>query len=305
MPDRRGKFKIVTSWLLLPALAMSMSCVAVLAASTNLDSPVVSRDSRMRLQQIEKQRLELHRHAAQLRKQEQIALVHLSHIQTKLNVTTDVLHTHEHKLKKTETNIKQTEIRLTKTKSAEEILSENAARRLREIYEGQRVSLMEMMFQVDSLQSLLDRFYFQERIAEMDKKLLQDLRAKTALLVEKKDQLGEQRNKLGDLVSEFAQKAIAIAKEKFDQQQVAQRLKTQRAFYEQAEHQLAGESHRLETVIQQMESSNRKVNPHMATGSGSMAMPLNAQVTSPFGWRRHPIFGVRKFHTGVDRSCRP
>jgi murein DD-endopeptidase MepM/ murein hydrolase activator NlpD len=29
-------------------------------------------------------------------------------------------------------------------------------------------------------------------------------------------------------------------------------------------------------------------------------MPLNAQVTSPFGWRRHPIFGVRKFHTGVD-----
>jgi len=56
----------------------------------------------------------------------------------------------------------------------------------------------------------------------------------------------------------------------------------------------------LESVIQQMESSNRKSNKHMATGSGTLAMPINAQVTSPFGWRRHPIFGVRKFHTGVD-----
>ena len=29
-------------------------------------------------------------------------------------------------------------------------------------------------------------------------------------------------------------------------------------------------------------------------------MPLHAPVTSPFGWRRHPIFGLRKYHTGVD-----
>ena len=29
-------------------------------------------------------------------------------------------------------------------------------------------------------------------------------------------------------------------------------------------------------------------------------MHLKAPVTSPFGWRRHPIFGVRKFHSGVD-----
>lgn len=300
MPELQNKLNRKRNWVLVPVVALTNLLAPVVAANSIMDSPVVSRDSRARLQQIEKQRQELHNHAAQLRKQEQIALVQLSHIQTKLNNTTSVLHVHEHTLQKTETNIKQTEIKLNKTQSAEEILSESAAKRLREIFEGNRVSLLEQMITVDSLQSLLDRFYFQERIAEMDRKLLQDLRAKTAQLVDKKGQLGEQRDKLGNLVSAFAQKAMAFAKEKLEQQQVAERLRTQRAFYEKAEHQLASESHRLETQIQQMESSHRRSNKNMAAGSGTLAMPINAQVTSPFGWRRHPIFGVRKFHTGVD-----
>lgn len=296
MPDRRNNLKSFASLFLLSTVAVA----PVVAANSIMDSPVVSRDSRARLQQIEKERQELHKHAQQLRKQEQIALVELGHIQTKLNNTNTVLHTHQNSLKNTESNIKQTEQKISKTQSAEEILSESAAKRLREIFEGNRVSLIEQMITVDSLQALLDRFYFQERIAEMDQKLLQDLRAKTALLVDKKGHLGEQRDKLGDLVSSFAQKAMAFAKEKLEQQQVAERLKTQRAFYEKAEGQLASESHRLESVIQQMESSHRKSNKNMAQGSGTLAMPIHAQVTSPFGWRRHPIFGVRKFHTGVD-----
>jgi murein DD-endopeptidase MepM/ murein hydrolase activator NlpD len=293
MPNHRQN-RISAAWFLIPAVALTTSIAPGLSAQT---APV---DPQKKLQQLEKQRAEFHQRAQQVRKQEQLALLEVSHIKTKLKATTGVLHEHEHKLQKTESNIKQTEIRLDKTQSAEEILTDGAAKRLREIYEGNRISLVEMMFQVDSLQALLDRFYFQERIAELDRDLLHDLRAKASALAQKKDQLGEQRNKLGDLVSEFAKKAIAIAKEKFQTEQVADRLKTQRAFYEQAERQLINESHRLETQIQEMETSNRKANKNMAVGSGTMAMPIHAQVTSPFGWRRHPIFGVRKFHTGVD-----
>lgn len=149
MPERRQNLKYLTSWLLLPAFCLATaSSRAWSTSSTSLDSPVVSHDSRVRLQQIEKQRQEFHKRAAQVRKQEQIALVNLSHIQHKLNETKGVLHEHEHKLKKTETNIQQTGIQLNKTKSAEEILSENAANRLREIFEGQRISLMEMLFRL-------------------------------------------------------------------------------------------------------------------------------------------------------------
>lgn len=34
--------------------------------------------------------------------------------------------------------------------------------------------------------------------------------------------------------------------------------------------------------------------------TGEMLMPVNGRVTSPFGYRRHPILGYRRLHTGLD-----
>ncbi|HEY9719418.1 MAG TPA: peptidoglycan DD-metalloendopeptidase family protein, partial [Trichormus sp.] len=251
-------------------------------------------------QQISQRQQELHERIYQTRKKEQIALLHLQTIQTQLKATTVVLNGHKHNLQHTEDKITETQQTIVKTQTATESLTDQAARRLREIFEGERVSLLEMLFDVDSLQTLLDRSYYQERVAEMDRKLLEELRKKAAVLEQKKGILGAQRNQLGDLVSEFARKAMEFAKQKSQGEQVAERLRTQRAFYEQAEQQLASESTRLESQIRAMESSHRRTNKNMAVGSGKMAYPVHAQVTSPFGWRRHPIFGVRKFHTGVD-----
>ena len=43
----------------------------------------------------------------------------------------------------------------------------------------------------------------------------------------------------------------------------------------------------------------------MVDGSGVLAMPVDGYVTSPFGWRTHPIWGYRSLHDGVDfgASC--
>lgn len=291
------KAKYLCQFLAVLVLEASFS---VCVASTSSVSTDNRNETKTRLTQLEKRKREFHERVKQVRKKEQLALLRLHNIQTKLNATRGVLTHHKKELRTTEHKIGETEEKLEKNKSTEETLSDQAKDRLKEIYEGQRLSFLEMLFSVDSLQLLLDRYYFQERIVEQDKRLLQDLRTKAALLSQKKEQLGDKANKLGSLVSEFAKKAMAIAKEKFDQEQVAQRLRTQRTFYEQAEKQLALESQRLETQILEMENSNRQTTKNMATGSGRMAMPLAAQVTSPFGWRRHPIFGVRKFHTGID-----
>jgi murein DD-endopeptidase MepM/ murein hydrolase activator NlpD len=259
-----------------------------------------SSDAFSKLKELDKQKKEFHKKAIEARRAHEAAKAKVREIDKKLQKTTGVLKEHKGILVKTDAKIEQTEVKLEQTKEVKEDLSDAASKRLREIFEGQRISFLEMLFQVDSLQSLLDRFYFQERVAEMDKKLLAELRAKAEALQSNKNQLGEQRHQIGNIVSELAKRAIEIAKEKFTQEQVAGKLKTQQAFYEQAEQQLEQESHQLESRIQQMETSNRSSNKNMVMGSGTLALPISAPVTSPFGWRQHPIFGVRKFHTGVD-----
>jgi len=275
-----------------------LNCSPVAAKAGSYEG-LVSPETKHRLAQIEQERRELHEQALKARRKEKDALIKLGKIETKLNVTTGALNEHKHELKKTESKITEVKQHIDRTQSDQESLSQDASGRLREIYEGQRLSFIEMLFQVDSLQSFMDKWYFQERVAELDKKVLQELRVKAALLAEHKSHLDQKADHLGDVVSEFAKKAMAIAKEKFDQEQTANRLRTQRAFYEQAELQLSQESHRLESQILEMET-HRRSGGNVTVGSGRLSYPLSAQITSPFGWRKHPIFGVRRFHTGID-----
>jgi murein DD-endopeptidase MepM/ murein hydrolase activator NlpD len=279
-------------------------CVATLAqaAPHSASTSGGKVDTQSRLKEVAKQRKELQERITQARKKEQIALLQLHKIQKRLNVTTGALVDSSHKLKKTENKIVQCEAVIQRTESTEIQLTQQAAKRLREIYEGQRLSLLEMLFEVGSLQSLLDLFYYQERVAVMDRKLLQELQAQSAALESRKNRLGEQKKSLGDMVSEFAKKALMIQKEKLNQEQIADRLRNQREFYEKAEQQLARESEQLEHQIVDMTSASEH-NKDVVKGSGSMSMPLQGQITSPFGVRRHPIFGIRKMHTGVDLAA--
>ena len=37
-----------------------------------------------------------------------------------------------------------------------------------------------------------------------------------------------------------------------------------------------------------------------SSGGGGMIWPVSGEITSPFGWRTHPIFGSSRFHSGLD-----
>ena len=39
------------------------------------------------------------------------------------------------------------------------------------------------------------------------------------------------------------------------------------------------------------------INGSSGRGTGSLIYPVSGPITSPFGWRVHPILGYKKFHT--------
>ena len=64
------------------------------------------------------------------------------------------------------------------------------------------------------------------------------------------------------------------------------------ALLEQQENELLAESSSLSGVITGSSGSG--------VGTGNMTWPVSGPVTSPFGYRIHPILGYRKLHTGID-----
>lgn len=64
---------------------------------------------------------------------------------------------------------------------------------------------------------------------------------------------------------------------------------------------------RLRALAQAEEAESNRIAAMLAGGgsgqfSGSMAWPVpsSSRITSSFGWRVHPIFKTKKFHTGID-----
>ena len=47
-------------------------------------------------------------------------------------------------------------------------------------------------------------------------------------------------------------------------------------------------------------AAGRAAPPAAPQSSGSLSYPVNASVSSEFGWRIHPIFGTRMLHEGID-----
>jgi murein DD-endopeptidase MepM/ murein hydrolase activator NlpD len=67
----------------------------------------------------------------------------------------------------------------------------------------------------------------------------------------------------------------------------------------------------LERALEEYEQTSREIedlirrrerqNPDIAYGTGRMNWPVRGgRRSSGFGWRRHPVLGVKKFHNGQD-----
>ena len=137
-----------------------------------------------------------------------------------------------------------------------------------------------MLCEVDSLQALMANFYFQERIAALDKEVLDDLHAKADALQQNKNQLGQyRRNKLGEIVSEFARKAVAFAEKEIVTKLYCRKLKQQR-FYRKRRMILPRNHSDCIQINREIGIIARAAEEANAMGSGT-ATPIHLPV-SPF-----------------------
>lgn len=167
---------------------------------------------------------------------------------------------------------------------------------IKKVYKHQRKGMFELIFTSRDLNELLDVIYFEKIILKHDYQRVEAVRTKAEKLQKMKADIeGKKRVLAGTIQSiNSQQKDIqnAIAKN----QNMINKLKTDRAAYERAERELARQSANLQTMI----SKNANTSASAISSSGGFLKPISGRITSPFGWRTHPIFNSRTFHSGID-----
>jgi len=231
----------------------------------------------------------------ELKRKEKVEISNLVVKQKNLEVTQQSIQSYQSKLQNSQANLQTLENRLSQLNNNQQAIANSAGRRIREMYKGERISMLQMVFQAKDLNTLLDTLYYQKILAQQDKKTIEKLRSSAREISRSKMSIVYEKNDIASNLYQMNQKKHEINSSIKTSQSMINKLRTDRATYEKAQQELEYLSSRLERQIR-----SRKNNKMVA--NSKFSRPLSGSITSPFGWRRHPIFGTRRFHTGVDIS---
>mgnify|MGYP004598757993 FL=1 len=168
-------------------------------------------------------------------------------------------------------------------------------KRIRQVYKNQRTGMFQLILTSKDLNSLLDVIYFEKIVLKKNYAQILAMRAKSQRIAAMKRDVQAKKIALAQSIQEINSQQRDIKSAIAMNQSMISKYKTDRKTYERAERELARQS----ASIQSMIARNRGRSTVRITSTGFMR-PIGGRITSPFGWRTHPIFNSRTFHSGVD-----
>lgn len=205
---------------------------------------------------------------------------------------------------KTEAELKAAQARL---QSREKVFY----KRVRDIYINGRLSYLDVVVGSKDFSDFANRMEMLKRILQSDMDLINTIKTEREEIASKKAKLEEDRAKVLELEKVAQEKQNLINQKKAERQAVLERAMNDRDTAERAYNELMASSASITAMLQQR-AAERAAAAAAASqggggggatwvqGTGQLAAPVVAPITSDFGWRIHPIYGTRRLHAGTD-----
>lgn len=171
--------------------------------------------------------------------------------------------------------------------------------RIRQVYKHQRTGMFELILSARDVNTLMDMFYFEKIVIQDDYRRMQAVKAKADEIAHLKAQVESQRRMVEASIRDINNQRASIQNSIAENKSMIERLQKDKSYYERSERELARQSASIQRMI---ESLTRKTqgSSSVRVSSTGFIRPISGPITSPFGYRIHPIFKSRIFHSGID-----
>lgn len=186
-------------------------------------------------------------------------------------------------------------------------------KRVRDIYINGRLSYLDVVVGSKDFSDFANRMEMLKRILQADMELINTIKTEREEIASKKAKLEADRAKVLELEKVAQEKQTIINQKKAERQAVLERAMNDRDTAERAYNELMVSSASITAMLQQRAAeraaaaaaasqggSGGGATTTWVQGTGQLAAPVNAPITSDFGWRIHPIYGTSRLHAGTD-----
>ncbi|MEG0291455.1 MAG: peptidoglycan DD-metalloendopeptidase family protein [Anaerovoracaceae bacterium] len=172
---------------------------------------------------------------------------------------------------------------------------EGLDKRLRNMYKSGSMGFVDVLLSSTNVSELISNLEMVQAIYTNDKEIVGSLKNRYKQIEDKRDKLKDLEKQLKEKQVVLDAKQTSLSKDKELLASKRDDVKISNAQLEKQIDELNAEADRIKDEIQ-----NNSGNENYEGGVMQWPVPGNYYVSSPFGYRIHPIFGTKKFHTGID-----
>ena len=185
-------------------------------------------------------------------------------------------------------------------------------KRVRDIYINGRLSYLDVVIGSKDFSDFANRLEVLRRIIDSDINLISEIKKERAQIEAHKKKLEEDRAKLVELEKAALAKQAEIEQKKAERNVVLQKAQNDRAVAMQAIEELNASSSQISAMLKERQAARAAAAAAAAQaagqgssytwvqGTGQLGWPVSGEITSPYGYRVHPIWGTTIYHSGID-----
>ena len=197
----------------------------------------------------------------------------------------------------TEVRIDENEDKLKVLNKDFAVKRDQLAKRVRDIYINGQINYLDVLFGAKDFQDFFTRMDLLKRVIQQDYDLVQVVFAEKTAIETSQKELEKDKAAKEKLVVSAADRKKEAEKKQSAKQAIIDKMETDRATQERIINENLAASKEVEQMIRN--SRYQPASPALS-GGGALNWPLGGPITSPFGWRVHPITGASRFHSGID-----